>query len=85
MSREEDCAEDVRRLKQFADEIELTLDTVDALKGTDTWSGPGGDVFRTDWDGHRDAIRSALDAARAEADRVLTRVEEEGSEEDGGG
>ncbi|MFE9371807.1 hypothetical protein ACFYM2_18825 [Streptomyces sp. NPDC006711] len=77
MSREEDCLADVRRIKRYADEIERTLDSVEALKGEKTWQGPAGNNFRGDWKGHNQAIRDALAAARAEADRVYKQVQEE--------
>jgi hypothetical protein len=82
MSRSADCREDVRKLKRFADEIELTLDNVETLSGEETWQGPAGDKFRGEWTTHQKSIRDALGAARAEADRMLRRVEEEESQQD---
>ncbi|MFJ8308923.1 MULTISPECIES: hypothetical protein [unclassified Streptomyces] len=76
-AREDDCLADVRRIKRYADEIERTLDSVELLKGEDTWQGPAGNNFRGDWKGHNQTIRDSLTAARAEADRVYKQVQEE--------
>lgn len=80
MSRESDCREDVRKLKQYADELERSVDNVQNLCGTDTWKGPKSERFRTEFAGHKKQIKDALANARAAIDKALKRVEKEEEE-----
>lgn len=72
-----ECKSDMQKLKSLADEIERTFTSVDTTSGADSWSGPGGDRFRGSWRLQKDAISKALHEARAEADRIVTRVQNE--------
>jgi hypothetical protein len=75
--RLEECKTDMKKLKSLADEIERTFTSVDTTSGVDTWAGPGADKFRAGWHGQKDAISKALHDARAEADRIVSRVQNE--------
>ncbi|GHA54614.1 hypothetical protein GCM10010372_63290 [Streptomyces tauricus] len=77
MSRESDCREDVRLLKKYADELERSVDNVQHLCGTDTWTGPKAERFRGEWSGHKKQITDAVANARAAIDKALKRVEQE--------
>jgi gas vesicle protein len=80
MSRESDCREDVRKLKQYADELERSIDSVQTLCGTDTWKGPKSERFRHEFSGHKKQIKDAVASARAAIDKALKRVEKEEEE-----
>ncbi|WP_369211621.1 hypothetical protein [Streptomyces flavofungini] len=80
MSRESECREDVRRLKQYADELERSLDNVQSLCGTGTWKGPKSERFRTEFSGHKKQIKDAVANARTAIDKALKRVEKEEEE-----
>ncbi|AYG81197.1 hypothetical protein DWB77_03339 [Streptomyces hundungensis] len=82
--RVEECRKDLNNLKRFADEIDKTLDAVDATSGTDAWQGPAGDRFRKEWNGRRKAIHDALDAARGQYNKILQRVQDEESKKKSG-
>lgn len=75
--RVEECRKDLNNLKRFANEIDKTLDAVDAASGTEAWQGPAADKFRSEWNGRRKAIHDALDAARAQYHKILQRVQDE--------
>lgn len=77
MSRESDCREDVRLLKKYADELERSVDNVQALCGTATWTGPKSERFRGEWSGHKKQITTAVANARAAIDKALKCVEQE--------
>lgn len=77
MSRESDCREDVRKLKQYADELERSVDNVQNLCGTGTWKGPKSERFRSEFAGHKKQIKDAVANARAAIDKALKRVEQE--------
>ncbi|MFT2016930.1 hypothetical protein ACMA1D_13935 [Streptomyces sp. 796.1] len=81
--RVEECRKDLNNLKRFADEIDRTLDAVDAASGTDAWQGPAAERFRTEWSGRRKAIHGALEAARGQYDEILQRVREEEQKKSG--
>ncbi|MFR0358977.1 hypothetical protein [Streptomyces sediminimaris] len=75
--RVDECRKDLNNLKRYANEIDKTLDAVDAASGTDTWRGPAADRFRSEWNGRRKAIHDALDAARGQYNKILQRVQDE--------
>ncbi|MEV5377171.1 hypothetical protein AB0L26_14520 [Streptomyces nondiastaticus] len=75
--RVEDCKRDLNNLKRFADEIDRTLDVVDAACGHETWQGPAGDRFRSEWSQKKKSIHDALDAARGQYQTILKRVQDE--------
>jgi hypothetical protein len=75
--RVEECRKDLNNLKRFANEIDKTLDAVDAASGTEAWQGPAADKFRSEWRGRRKAIHDALDAARGQYNKILQRVQDE--------
>lgn len=77
MSREDDCREDLRKLKKYADEIERAADNVQLLCGEDTWKGPKSNRFRSEWATHKKQIKNALTDARAAMASALKRVEQE--------
>lgn len=72
-----ECRADMRAIQRAAGEIARTLDSVDALSGTDVWSGPAGDRFRGEWAVHRAAIRSVLQSAQEQAEAILAKVQKE--------
>ncbi|MFI7230591.1 hypothetical protein ACIBO5_45915 [Nonomuraea angiospora] len=67
----------MRILAQAADDIERTLQAVDATCDSSIWAGPAGDRFRDEWAMHRSAIRVALDDVRAQAQTISARVKQE--------
>ncbi|AYL37539.1 MULTISPECIES: hypothetical protein [Streptomyces] len=77
MSRETDCREDLRKLKKYADELELAVDNVQHLCGEDTWKGPKSERFRSEFAKHKKEIKNALTDARAAMAAALKRVEQE--------
>lgn len=68
---------DMRLIGQAADDIERTIEAVNATSSESVWAGPAGDRFRTDWTLHRLAIRAALDDVRAQIQEVAARVRRE--------
>ncbi|MFF4624983.1 hypothetical protein [Nonomuraea jabiensis] len=66
---------DMRVIAQAADDIERTLEAVDATCGNSIWAGPAGDRFRVEWAMHRSAIPAALDEVRAQTQTITARVE----------
>lgn len=68
---------DMRVIAQAADDIERTLQAVDATSDTTIWAGPAGDRFRAEWAQHRTAIRTALDDVRAQTQAITERVKRE--------
>ncbi|MFD9073365.1 WXG100 family type VII secretion target [Streptomyces lasiicapitis] len=75
--RVEECRRDLVNLKRFADEIDRTLDAVDAASGHEAWKGPAADHFREEWKRKRTKLHDALDAARGQHRKILQRVQEE--------
>jgi uncharacterized protein YukE len=67
----------MRLLAQAADDIERTLQAVDATCDSRIWAGPAGDRFRGEWASHRTAIRAALDDVRAQTQTLVERVKRE--------
>lgn len=72
-----ECQAEMRLIEQAADDIERTLEAVNATSGESVWAGPAGDRFRNDWALHRSAIRAALDDVRAQIQAIATRVRRE--------
>jgi hypothetical protein len=75
--RVEECRRDLVNLKRFADEIDRTLDAVDATSGHDAWKVQAADNFREEWGRKRKKLHDALDAARGQRTKILQRVQEE--------
>ncbi|MER7349443.1 hypothetical protein ABT390_28990 [Streptomyces aurantiacus] len=75
--RVEECRRDLVNLKRFADEIDRTLDAVDAASGREAWKGPAADHFREEWKRKRRKLHDALDAARGQRAKILQRIQEE--------
>jgi len=67
----------MRIIAQAADDIERTLEAVDATSNSSIWAGPAGDRFRDDWALHRTAIRAALDDVRAQTQAITTKARRE--------
>ena len=72
-----ECQADMRIIAQAADDIERTLEAVDATSNSSIWAGPAGDRFRDDWALHRTAIRAALDDVRAQTQAITTKARRE--------
>ncbi|APY86971.1 hypothetical protein DCW30_30025 [Streptomyces alfalfae] len=75
--RVEECRRDLANLKRFADEIDRTLDAVDATSGHNVWKGPAADNFREEWGRKRKKLHDTLEAARGQRAKILRRVQEE--------
>lgn len=72
-----ECQADIRLITQAADDIERTLEAVNATSDSSIWAGPAGDRFRDEWAMHRTAIRAALDEVRSQTQAILARVKRE--------
>ncbi|MFC4008441.1 hypothetical protein ACFOY2_14520 [Nonomuraea purpurea] len=72
-----ECQADMRVIAQAADDIERTLQAVDATCNSSIWAGPAGDRFRDEWAMHRSAIRAALDDVRAQMQTITAEVKRE--------
>lgn len=68
---------DMRTIAQAADDIERTLEAVDAACDPGIWAGPAGDRFREEWARHRTAIRTALNDVRDQTQTITARVRQE--------
>lgn len=77
MSKLSDCEKDIRTLKRYADEVERTLDNAKNHMTEATWRGPGGDRLRKEFARRAKEIRSALQHAKEEMERVRRKLEEE--------
>ncbi|WP_157249244.1 hypothetical protein [Nonomuraea typhae] len=71
----------MRVIAQAADDIERTLEAVDATCESSIWAGPAGDRFRGEWAMHRAAIRTALDDVRAQNETITARVKREAQQQ----
>ncbi|MFG2078147.1 hypothetical protein [Nonomuraea maritima] len=67
----------MRVIAQAADDIERTLQAIDATSDTTIWAGPAGDRFRAEWAQHHAAIRAALDDVRAQTQTITEKVKRE--------
>ncbi|SEN21932.1 hypothetical protein [Nonomuraea pusilla] len=72
-----ECQADIPLITQAADDIERTLEAVNATSDSSIWAGPAGDRFREEWAMHRTAIRAALDEVRSQTQAILARVKRE--------
>lgn len=72
-----ECQADMRVVAQAADDIERTLQAVDATCDSSIWAGPAGDRFRDEWAMHRSAIRTALEDVRAQIQTITAEVKRE--------